>query len=294
MRKLLFGCGYLGQRVANLWIAHGDEVWVVTRRRQRAKELASDGFHPIVADITQPASLASLPSVATVLYAVGYDRHAGTTRREVYVDGLANVLDSLPSAELARIVYISSTGVFGQADGSWVDEDSPCQPTREGGQICLDGEQRLVSHPLGDRRIILRLAGIYGSGRVPRLETIMSGALPRGSENAYLNLIHVDDAVRTVCAAEQRATPPRLYLVSDGNPVPRGEFYREVARLAWPDQPSGSDRPSHKRSRSSEDSQRRAGSDKRVDNRRMLRELGVQLEYGSYREGLPAIACESQ
>ena len=294
MKKLLFGCGYLGRCVADAWIAAGDEVWVVTRNPQRAKLLADDGFHPIVADVTRPASLMNLPSVATVLYAVGYDRQAESTQREVYVDGLTNVLSGLSLNQLERFIYISSTGVYGQTDGSWVNEDSPCIPAREGGQICLAAEQRLAAHPVGKRTITLRLAGIYGPGRVPRLETIMSGIPPQGPENTYLNLIHVTDAVRTVCAAEHHAKPPKLYLVSDGNPVPRRDFYQEVARLDWSDQVVDTNVAGSKHFRSKNKLQRLAGSDKRIDNRRMLRELDVHLRYGSFREGLPAIALKSQ
>jgi len=104
----------------------------------------------------------------------------------------------------------------------------------------------------------------------------------------------VTDAVRTVCAAERQAKPPKLYLVSDGNPVPRRDFYQEVARLDWSDQVVDTNVAESKHSRSRKKSQRLAGSDKRIDNRRMLRELGVHFRYGSFREGLPAIALESQ
>ena len=85
----------------------------------------------------------------------------------VYVDGLQAALDALPTAT-GRIIYISSTGVYGQTSGEWVDEESECRPTREGGRVCLAAEGVLASPDLGQRAVVLRLAGIYGPGRIPR------------------------------------------------------------------------------------------------------------------------------
>ena len=288
MTKLVFGCGYLGRRISQRWLEDGDEVWVVTRSSARAKELESCGFHAVIADVTQPGSLCELPAAESVLYAVGYDRSTGLQQRQVYVDGLTHVLEHLPHDKLERFIYISSTGVYGQSDGSWVDEDSICQPTRAGGQCCLEAENRLARVIWGDRRIVLRLAGIYGPSRIPNLRLAAAGEIARIATDGYLNLIHVDDAVRVVLAAELRARTPTLYTVSDGQPVLRSDFYAHVLRWDWPVmdkvQP-GQGSPARPASR-----QQRTGSSKRVVNQRMLRELGVQLEHKNYQEGLAAIA----
>ncbi len=136
MAKLIFGCGYLGRRVARLWCDAGEDVYAVTRSRERAIELASAGLRPIVADVTEPASLRELPAGSTVLFAVGHDRTAGKSITQVYCDGLRHTLAALP-AETQQIMYISSTGVYGQQAGEIVDEDTPCHPDREGGRACL-------------------------------------------------------------------------------------------------------------------------------------------------------------
>src|SRR5580704_1116343 len=112
MAKLIFGCGYLGRRVAALWRQAGHEVYAVTRFSDHARAFERAGLMPIIADVTLPASLKSLPAVEKVLYAVGYDRTAGRSLEEVYVHGLAAVLDALP-ADTPRLIYISSTGVYG-------------------------------------------------------------------------------------------------------------------------------------------------------------------------------------
>lgn len=283
--KLLFGCGYVGRRVAERWRDQGDRVTVVTRSAERAAALRADGFDAIVADLVEPLVPGSLPPAASVLFAVGFDRSAGRTIHEVYVEGLRHVLDAL-AARPAKFLYLSSTGVYGDTDGQWVDEDSPCRPTREGGRACLAAEELLWSHPLaGPAAVILRLAGIYGPGRVPRRDVLRAGEPIPAAPEGWLNLIHVEDAVEAALAAEARADTPRRYVVSDGNPGRRREYYAEMARLCGAPAPRFVD-PAEGTAKAA-----RAGADKRVSNRRLLGELGVRLRYPSYREGLAAIVA---
>jgi nucleoside-diphosphate-sugar epimerase len=278
--RLVFGCGFLGLPVARRWRAEGLRVFVVTRSDSSACGYRLQGFQPIVGDVTAPATLPRLPQCDTVLYAIGYDRHAGPSRRTVYVDGLAAALRALPE-QTRRIIYVSSTGVYGQADGSTVDEQSPCQPNREGGRVCLEAEQLLAAHRLGPRAVILRMAGLYGPGRIPRLADVAAGKPLDAQPEAMLNLIHVDDAARAVAAAETCAVP-RVYNVSDGTPVTRRAFYEHLARLidAPPPvfAPTAGDKPTRGR-----------GGNKRVSNARLVAELGVEPQFPSYREGLAAI-----
>lgn len=284
MTKLIFGCGYLGQRVAVLWKAAGERVHVVTRSSERAREFDAAGYFPVVADIADPASLKNLPPADSVLFAVGFDRTAGRSMHEVYVDGLRNVLDALPG-HVGRLIYISSTGVYGQTDGDWVDEESPCRPEREGGRACLAAEELLKQHAHGDRAIILRLAGIYGPGRIPRRDDLVAGRPIAAAQRGFLNLIHVDDAAQIVLAAEQSTRAPRTYVVSDGQPVERGEYYAELARLLHAPAPQFTPLPADSPAAS------RAGSDKRICTDRLRSELSFTLTYPSYREGLAAIVA---
>ena len=125
-------------------------MWVTTRQSSRATALRAEGFQVHVVDVTQPDSLAALPQVETVLYSVGYDRSSGQSQREVYVAGLFEALNAL-GPDVERLIFTSSTGVYGQNDGQWVDEQSICEPIREGGQVCLAAEDVLRSHPMGAR-----------------------------------------------------------------------------------------------------------------------------------------------
>jgi nucleoside-diphosphate-sugar epimerase len=285
MSKLVFGCGYLGLRVARRWRDAGETVYAVTRSVERSQALQTQGLIPIIADVSKPVTLRELPAVTSVLYAVGFDRSSGASTGQVYVDGFRSVLDALP-ASVARLVYVSSTGVFGQQDGKWVDESSLCQPTRPTGQACLDAERTLQRHALGPRSVILRLAGIYGPQRVPWMKEIVAGTPVAADEDGHLNLIHVDDAAKVVLAADHAAATPDRYLVSDGNPVPRGQYCRYLARLIHaPEVRFQSPSPASRTTR-------HASSSKRVRNARMVRQLGVSLDYPTYQEGLASIVAE--
>jgi nucleoside-diphosphate-sugar epimerase len=146
----------------------------------------------------------------------------------------------------------------------------------------LEAEDLLRSHRLGDRAIILRLAGLYGPNRIPRMADVVAGKPVRADPRGHLNLVHLDDAVEAVISAESRGNPPRTYLVSDGNPVQRRAFYEHLAELL------GRASPQFAESLGDSANQRGA-NDKKADNRRMLAELDVALRYPSYREGLRRI-----
>jgi nucleoside-diphosphate-sugar epimerase len=283
--KLIFGCGYLGIRVARRWLAAGETVYALTRSAERAAALAREGIRPLVGDVTRPETLPNLPAADTVLFAIGHDAESGRSIRDTYVGGLKNVLAALSPA-IGRFIYVSSTGVYGDHGGGWVDEQTECRPTRAAGRACLEAEQTLLAHPLADRAIILRLAGLYGPGRIPRQADLIAGEPIDAPQAGYLNLIHVDDAASAVLAAEMAYLAlPRCYLVSDGNPVVRGEYYHELARLL------GAPAVRFREPGSTGAATARAAADKRIANSRMLAELGVRLGYPSYREGLSAIVA---
>src|SRR5665213_3277715 len=228
-RRLIIGCGYLGRRVAHIWVAQGDVVFALTRSSANAEALRQFGITPIVGDVTDSASLAVLPKVDTLLYAVGLDRRTGHSQRDVYVGGLDNLLPQI-AGKVRRLLYVSSTSVYGQNSGEWVDETSDCRPESANGQVCLDAE-RLLQQKLPEANV-LRLAGIYGPGRlVARIEALRAGQSPEGNPDAWLNLIHVDDAAAAVLACERRGKPGATYLVCDDHPCRRREYYSLLAAM---------------------------------------------------------------
>lgn len=281
--RLIFGFGYVGARVGQHWLSAGDEVHAVTRSPERAADLQAQGFVPHVANVVDPGTLQNLPEVDTVLYAVGFDRSANVPMHEVYANGLRNVLAALPQS-VGRLIYISSTGVYGDQDGDWVDESTSCHPDREGGKASLSAEEILRNHPLGQKSVVLRLAGIYGPGRVPRREMLRSGEPVPIDPETYLNLVHVEDVVEVVNMAATEAQVPNLYLVSDGHPVRRGDYYRTAARLLAAPEPKFAPPES-----SGEQQPRRAATSKRISNQKLVRDLEIRWKYPSYEAGLTAI-----
>jgi len=293
VNRLIFGCGYLGTRVGRLWGSQRDRVNVVTRSDERAIELGTEGFITCGGDVTEPGSLTFLnvlPELDTVLHAVGYDRGGEHSIHQVYAEGMQNVLAALPDS-VGRFIYISTTGVYGDAGGEWIDEQTPPNPSRAGGQASLAAEQAIRESRFANKAIILRLAGIYGPGRLPYLKQIEAGEPIEAPQTGHLNLIHVDDAARIVhqvACSDFELTGPRVYCVCDGNPVVRSDYYSELARLLGAPEPrfatpaDGSPRAA------------RAAADKRVSNRRLLEEVQPEWLYSTYREGLAAILSESR
>jgi nucleoside-diphosphate-sugar epimerase len=293
-RKLIIGCGYLGRRVARRWIAQGDAVFALTRSTDRACEFRDAGIQPIVGDVTDSASFAEFPAVDTLLYAVGLDRDSGKSQREVSVGGLENVLGCV-AGKVQRFLYISSTSVYGQKDGEWVDESSECRPDAENGKVCLEAE-RLLRNRVPEANI-LRLAGIYGPGRlVARIAELRAGLVLEGNPEAWLNLIHVDDAVAATLACEQRGTPGSTYLVCDDRPSRRLEYYSLLAALIGAPPPENSFPPfswgglggAGEVVSLAPNPERQTGNlNKRCHNRRLHEDLRVTLHYPTIDVGLP-------
>lgn len=276
--RLIIGCGYLGRRVAQAWVDEGDNVFALTRSGTHADEFQRSGIQPVIGDVLTPSTLTSLPSTKTVLYAVGYDRSSAQSKRQVYVEGLQNILNTLPDG-LERFVYISSTSVYGQSSGEEVDESSPCEPMREGGKICLEAERHLSEAATGKFDLhVLRLSGIYGPDRlIGRREQLENRQPFTVNPDGWLNLIHVDDAVTTVlhCADHASGDSP-LTIVSDDHPMRRREFYETLASLFSAPAPTfvseGVD-------------EQNLG--KRCCNRRLREQLGIELQYPTIETGLP-------
>jgi nucleoside-diphosphate-sugar epimerase len=282
---LIIGCGYLGERLAAILGRGGEQVFGTVRSEARALKIAAQGILPVIADVLDRASLRGLPTAERVFYCVGFDRSAGSSMRSVYVDGLLNVLDNLP-LEMNRFVYASSTGVFGQTDGEWVDEKTPPEPRTESGTICLEAEEQMAAFAQTRNRansvVVLRFAGLYGPDRVVRRQLVEKGDPIPGDPSKLLNLVHIDDAAGAAAAALRAAAPDPIYLVSDDRPVTRREYYSLIAKLL--DAPSprfvppGSGNPDVGRDATS----------KRVANQRMKAGLGVELIYPDISNGLPA------
>ncbi len=248
----------------------------VTRSEEKAAQLAAQGIELILGDLMRPETLTALPSVSRVLYCVGYDRSSSWSKESLYINGLTHVLDAM-QGRVDRFVYVSSTSVYGQDDGSWIDETSTTEPTTDGGRICLAAEQRLRERV--EHATILRMSGLYGPDRLlARVDQLRAGEPIGGNPEAWLNLIHGDDAGRACVAALTVPSPGPLYLVSDDRPVTRREYFTALALQVGAPSPIFSGAPT---SRHTPD-----GLNKRCRNERVKRELRLKWQYPEVAQGL--------
>jgi nucleoside-diphosphate-sugar epimerase len=158
-----------------------------------------------------------------------------------------------------------------------VSEATPPDPSREAGRVLVAAEQLLANHPAGPGTA-LRFAGLYGPGRLPRLADLRAGRPIATDPDSWLNLVHVDDAARIVRAVAAAAAPAPLYVVSDGRPVRRRDWYGRLAAAAHAPPPTWD--PAAPRDR---------GADKRVNPARLFRDLGLTLDHPDSLAALAAL-----
>jgi nucleoside-diphosphate-sugar epimerase len=276
---VIVGCGYLGERVGKCLVERGERVLGTVRSAARAGKLDHLGIEPLIADVVQPESIDSLPLVERVLYCVGFDRSTGIDRRAVSIDGLKAFLDRVPRA-VRRIVYASSTSVYGQTQGQWVSEDSPANAAQEAGKLCKEAEEtlRIWGEHAGCSRVVLRFSGLYGPGRVIGREVLERGEPIPGNPTSFLNLVHIEDAARAAVAALDREDPDSLFLITDDRPVERREYYALTARLLNAPPPRFEPPPLGDRD----------STNRRIANRKLREVLGLNLAYPDITTGVPA------
>ena len=281
MRLLIAGAGDVGTRLGLLLAEDGHEVWAL--RRAVSKIPAS--LWPVGADLADreglAQSLATLPdSFDRVFYTAAADKSSDEAYRRAYVDGLANVISCVGEAT-ERIIFISSTSVYGQDQGEWVTEGSPTEPTNFRGRRLLEAEETLHAAPCST--VAVRLAGIYGPGRERLLDSVRRGrAVIWDEPPRWTNRIHVEDCARILRHVAALDDPAETYLGVDYAPVLDAEVKTWLAeRLGVPTPRSASeaDRGHHR------------GANKRCSNRR-LTDSGYSMVYPDYRSGYGPLVGE--
>jgi nucleoside-diphosphate-sugar epimerase len=286
MRVLIVGCGYVGLPLGAELRRAGHDVSGLRRSRAAEADLRAAGIRPLVADITNPASLEALPgSFDWVVHCIAAGGGGADAYRRVYVDGTRNLLAWLSAQPPRRFVYTSSTSVYGQNDGSWVTEESPTEPAAETGGVLLETERLLLEahHREALPVTILRLAGIYGPNRGYWLKQFVSGAATlTGDGSRFLNMIHRDDVVGAIVTALDRGRPGEIYNVADQEPVTQRDLFHWLAdtlnRPMPPSVPPG------------DALRKRGATDKRISNRKLAEALGYPLLFPTFREGFRTVA----
>jgi nucleoside-diphosphate-sugar epimerase len=278
MRVLVAGAGWLGSAIARALVARGDDVTAVRRTAARLRELEAAGVEGLALDLSDPRAASRLPEgLEAVVACQSAEGDGAAPYRRAYVDVNRSLLDRFRGGGMRAFVYTGSTGVFGQRDGGEVDESTPPAPASPAAEVLVEAEREILgAAAAGVPAMVLRLSGIYGPGRAWPVDRVRAGALSLGpGDGAWMNLCHLDDAVAAVLGALDRGRPGRVYHASDAHPPRRRELVTWVAaRLGIP-APAGG-RPYE-------------GADRRIRAERSRGELGLELAYPSFREGVEAL-----
>ncbi|MES9924505.1 MAG: SDR family oxidoreductase [Candidatus Thiodiazotropha endolucinida] len=284
MGVAIIGCGDIGTRLAQAYSAEGITVTGIVRTQQSIERLEQAGIEAVQIDLDQPFTAANLIKSQQLFYFAPPPPHGEQDGRvgrliEQFMEG----------ASPQRVVYLSTSGVYGDCQGAWVDETRPPAPIADRAKRRLDAELRwrAWSERTGRELVILRVAGIYGPGKLP-VERLRSGQPMVAEEDAPItNHIHSIDLVRIARSAMQRGVSGEVYNVCDGFPEPMTRYFNRVADfLGLPRPPVIS----------LEEAQQRLSpgmlsylkESRRLSNRKLLEELGVVLDYPDLEKGLSA------
>ncbi len=275
MRTLIAGCGYVGCALGERLASEGHTVFGARRN----VESLPPAIQPVALDLSSPIAPDKLPpDLDFVFYTASAGGSSEDAYKSAYIEGPRNLLAALETQNARRVLFTSSTGVYGQRDGEWVDEESPTEPESFSGRVLLEGERVFLDGPYP--AVVLRLGGIYGPGRTRSIERAIRRA--DGEEPPlYSNRIHRDDcagALRHLMLLEE---PEQVYLGVDNEPTDR-RTVAEWLEDRLPPETTRADGPS---------GTPRRRTNKRCDNSRLLAS-GYRFLHPTFREGFVALLRE--
>ncbi len=284
-RLLIVGCGDVGMRILPL-VRRAWSVRVLTSSPQRASVLRAAGALPLVGNLDEPDTLARLGGVADAVMHLAAPQAKGTEdrRTRALVQALAR------QGAVRRFVYVSTTGVYGDAGGARFDESRPVAPASDRARRRVDAERllRAWARAVGVHLSILRAPGIYAGNREgghPRERLLRGAAVLAREDDVYSNHIHADDLARACVAALYRARPQRTFNACDASEMLVGDYYDLAADLCGLPRPPRLTRAEAEQ-RLSALQMSFLSESRRLDNRRLTSELRLRLRYPTVREGL--------
>jgi nucleoside-diphosphate-sugar epimerase len=284
-RVFIVGCGYLGKRVAAVELSRGKHVRALARSPGSVASLRAIGVEPVSGDLDLSASLRAIDVSGVLVYYFAPPPLRGTT--DARIESFLHVIDLARPPK--RLVLVSTTGVYGDCAGAWIDEDSPVNPATDRARRRLAAEDAARAWCARTRVpvTILRTPGIYGPGRLPVERVRKRLPVLREEESPWSNRIHIDDLVAACLAAADQDLGGRIYNVSDGNPTTMTDYFNRLAdllKLARPPQIS-MDRA---REVMGAEILSYLTESRRLRNTRMRVELGVTPRYPTLAAGLAA------
>ncbi|MES0873221.1 SDR family oxidoreductase [Sinimarinibacterium thermocellulolyticum] len=221
-RALIAGCGDIGLRVARRLRAAGGEVTAILRDPQKRAPLDAIGAAVRIDDLDRPTDAGDWPWLFWF----------APPPPEGEIDARLRGWLAAQRGRIGRVVYISTSAVYGDCDGRWIDEDEPLKPQSARGRRRLDAEKVLANwcRATGAQHVILRVPGIYGPGRWP-LQRLSAG-LPvlRAEDAPYSNRVHADDLAAAAVLAAARGVDGHAYNIADGEPTTMTDYFTQVAR----------------------------------------------------------------
>jgi len=281
---LIIGCGDVGRRLAARAAGRGEPCHGLVRSAESAARLAREGHHAAAIDLDQtPPDLSGDWDQARIYYLAPPPPKGNEDPR------MRRVLAALSPDRPHRIVYISTTGVYGDCNGEWVDETRPPNPQVDRARRRADAERQLLEWRAAGRGevVILRVAGIYGPGKLPLARLQQQVPMIGEADAPWTNRIHIDDLVQVCEAAMTRGKDGEAYNVSDGQPGNMRDYFDRVAATYGLPRPPLISLEEARRTLSP-GMLSYLGESRRLDNGKMRRELGVELRYPDLASGLAA------
>ncbi|PSQ08518.1 NAD(P)-dependent oxidoreductase [Halobacteriales archaeon QS_5_70_15] len=283
MRVVILGCGYVGLELGR-GLRDDHDVIGVRRSEAGCAAIEDAGFEAVRADVTDPDDLARVPDADWLVFVASSGGRGAEAAREVYVEGQRAVLEAFAGRRVPpeRYVYTSSTGVYGDHGGDWVDEGTPLDPTTEKTEVLVEAE-RVAREAFPERGIegqVVRFAGLYGPDRY-RLDRYLEGPVTAG----YLNMVHRDDAADAVRFVLERGVDEEVLLAVDDEPVEKHAFADWLADACGVEPPPKRTKAERLEAGDLSDAvERRVLTSKRCSND-LLRSLGYGFAYPTFREG---------
>ncbi len=292
-RLLIVGCGDVGLRVARQTRRGpsgdaGPRLYALSSQASRREELRACGITPLIGNLDEPATLRRLAALAPrVLHLAPPPGHGDGDPRTL------NLLRALSRATaVQRLVYASTTGVYGDAGGARFDETRTTAPASPRGQRRVAAERSIRAWALrqGVTASVLRIPGIYALDRPgghPRERLLRGTPVLRDEDDVHTNHIHADDLARACLAALWRAAPQRVYHACDDSALKMGEYFDLAADLCGLPRPPRISRE-QARQQLSPMLLSFMSESRQLDNTRLKRELKVRLRHPHVRTGLLA------